>query len=111
MKKWLDSIYFDSGQQITEGHFDEKFDSVAHLMTKNQVDKLKMELTKNRKMSRARVCRYLLEFLKPNSEYDLIVVVERLRLFIQTEVKSLTIDEEKCSMSETKRYFLQIILP
>ena len=70
MKKWLDSIYFDSGQQIIEGHFDEKFDSVAHLMTKNQVDKLKKELTKNRKMSRARVCRYLLEFLKP---YGLIL--------------------------------------
>ena len=44
-----------------------------------------------------------LDYMKPNSEYDILLVIKRLQLVIHIEVKSLSIDGV-LAPAETKRY-------
>ena len=75
-------------------------------MSKKQVQKLYIELqrakTQKKDFSKEQMFKMLLDYLKPNSEYDILLVIKRLQIFLHIETKSLSIGGN-CSHEETER--------
>ena len=84
---------FQSIESIDDKVLDEAITSNVLSLTNRQKQILKKEL-RDKKITREHFFRRLLEFLKPNSEFDIILVIKQLRTIIQIEVKSSTFHEE-----------------
>ena len=81
-------------------------------MSEKQMEKFKKEFKKMKiqKFSKEKLFRMLLDYIKPNSEYDNLLVIKRLQLVIHIEVKSFSIDGA-LAPSETKRYHYNLLIP
>ena len=84
---------FQSIESIDDKVLDEAITSNVLSLTNRQKQILKKEL-RDKKITKEHFFRRLLEFLKPNSEFDIILVIKQLRTIIQIEVKSSTFHEE-----------------
>ena len=84
---------FQSIESIDDKVLDEAITSSVLANADNQKQILKKEL-RAKKNTKEHFFRRFLEFLKPNSEFDIILVIKQLRTIIQIEVKSLTFNEE-----------------
>ena len=82
-------------------------------MTKKQLQKFKIEFEKAKSkrqkdkdktyFSKDHIFKMVLDYLKPNSEYDVLLVVKRLKLLIHIEIKSSSTGGN-ISCEETERY-------
>ena len=75
-------------------------------ISKKQLQKLYIEFqrakTQKKDFSKEQMFKMLLDYLKPNSEYDILLVIKRLQIFLHIEIKSLSIGGI-CSKEETER--------
>ena len=55
---------------------------------------------KEKMFSKEKLFRRLLEFLKPNSEYDVLLLIKNTKTILQIEVKSSAINQEDRTKSE-----------
>ena len=104
VKLWLKQ--FQSIQDINKNQLDDALKAGILKMTKKQMQKFKIEFDANRKkedISEDLFFKMVLEYLKPNSEYDTLLVIKRLKLFIHVEVKSAS-NKVYVSSEETAKY-------
>ena len=107
MIQWIQR--FESVQQIRREDLDDALREDLQI-SKAQMDKFKKEFEKqkmklkDKEFSKETFFRMLLEYLKPNSEYDIVTVIQRLQTMVHVEVKSMSIDQAGVtSDSETGR--------
>ena len=104
MKLWLEQ--FHSIWDIGKSQLDDAMKAGILKMSKKQLQKFSIELEreKNHKkdFSEGQMFKMLLDYLKPNSEYDILLVIKRLHIFLHIEIKSLSIGGN-CSHEETER--------
>ena len=110
MKLWLEQ--FDSVEKISKEHLEGALKAGKFKMSEKQMEKFKKEFKKMKiqKFSKEKLFRMLLDYIKPNSEYDNLLVIKRLQLVIHIEVKSFSIDGA-LAPSETKRYHYYLLIP
>ena len=104
VKLWLKK--FQSIQDINKKQLDDALKAGILKMTKIQMKKFKIEFDNKRKkedISEDLFFKMVLEYLKPNSEYDTLLVIKRLQLFIHVEVKSAS-NKVNVSSEETAKY-------
>ena len=91
---------FQSVESIADKDLDEAIRRNVLYLTNRQNQILKKEL-RDKKITRERFFRRLLEFIKPNSEFDIILIIKQVRTIVQIEVKSSTINEEEKTTHNT----------
>ena len=94
MRSWLTKTKFFENIVESDGLIEEAVKSKVLSLTDCQKKILKKEV-KAKKFSGEHFFRRLLDFLKPNSEFDIILVVKQQKTIIQIEVKSSTINQEE----------------
>ena len=104
MKLWLEQ--FHSIQDIGKSQLEDALKAGILKMSKKQLQKFSIEFdkAKNQKkdFSEEHLFKMLLDYLKPNSEYDILLVIKRLQIFLHIETKSLSIGNH-FSRGETER--------
>ena len=97
---------FDSIKKIGVSEVDDAVRNKILILTDNQKKILKEDMANI--STKEGLFRRLLNFLKPNSEYDTLLIVERTKTIIQIEVKSFTIkqdqNQEKSQETLQERY-------
>ena len=105
MKIWLEQ--FDSICDIGKNHLDDAMKAGILKMSKKQMQKFYIDFEKGKKLkkgfSKEKMLKMLIDYLKPNSEYDILLLIKRLQIFIQIEIKSSSISGN-ISCAETERY-------
>ena len=105
IKHWLGQ--FQTIQDISKSQLDDAFNANKLRMTKKQLQKFKIEFEKaksqRQNFSKDHIFKMLLDYLKPNSEYDVLLVVKRLKVLIHIEIKSSSTGGN-ISCEETERY-------
>ena len=100
---------FQSIQDINKNQLDNAWKAGKLKMTKKQMTKFKIHFEeakrKKKNISRDNFFKMVLGYLKPNSEYDTLLVIKRLQLFIHIEIKSASNGIE-VSSEETAKYVL-----
>ena len=94
MRTWLKDTKFVENIDKSDGLIEEAVKSEVLSLTDNQKKILKKGV-KAKNFSGEHFFRRLLDFLKPNSEFDILLVVKQQKTIIQIEVKSATINQEE----------------
>ena len=104
VKLWLEQ--FHSIWDIGKNQLDDAMKAGILKMSKKQLQKFNIELERakyhKKDFSEEQMFKMLLDYLKPNSEYDILLVIKRLQIFLHIEIKSLSIGGN-CSHEETER--------
>ena len=104
MKLWLEQ--FHSIRDIGKSQLDDAMKAGILKLSKKQLQKFNIEFEKSKlhkkDFSNEHVFKMLLDYLKPNSEYDILLVIKRLQIFLHIEIKSLSIGDN-FSCEETER--------
>ena len=104
MKLWLEQ--FHSIRDVGKSQLDDAMKAGILKLSKKQLQKFNIEFEKskhqNKDFSKEHVFKMLLDYLKPNSEYDILLVIKRLQIFLHIETKSLSIGNH-FSRGETER--------
>ena len=98
MKLWLEQ--FHSIRDIGKSQLERAMKKGTLKLSKKQLEKFteefnrELERAENQKkdFSKEHIFKMLLDYLKPNSEYDILLVIKRLQIFLHIETKSFSID-------------------
>ena len=100
---------FDSISEISDDELDKAMKADILKMSHKQMQKFKIEFkkVKNQKkgISKDKILRMLLDYLKPNSEYDILLLIKRLKFFLHIEIKSCS-TSLNVPFEETQRYVI-----
>ena len=105
MKLWLEQ--FDSTSDISKKHLEDAVEADILKLSKKQMQEfnIKFEKVKSQKkdFSKDKMLKMLIDYLKPNSEYDILLLNKRLQILIHIEIKSSSTKGD-VSCAETERY-------
>ena len=104
---WMEQ--FDTISEISDDELDKAMKADILKMSQKQMQKFKIEFkkAKNQKkgISKDKMLRMLLDYLKPNSEYDILLLIKRLKIFLHIEIKSFS-TSVNVPFEETQRYVI-----
>ena len=105
MKLWLEQ--FNSTWDISKKHLEDAVEADILKLSKKQMQEfnIKFEKVKSQKkdFSKDKMLKMLIDYLKPNSEYDILLLNKRLQILIHIEIKSSSTKGD-VSCAETERY-------